>query len=628
MTDNSTLLPSRWEIVANKRKLSSHTSSSSSIAQTDSEPSCTRDTDDDVATPSQTHCQPQPQPQTDAATQVRSDVKFGQVSTQDTSISTKQVCQPQIIPNNCIDTRSESTDCESRKRKRACVTTCSDRPLRVSESSLIVKHSDTYSSLDSVADPNKDLISAHPVKRNCVENTSTFVDASEPDHDQSAAYAATTTATTTTTTAAAAATTTPTMTATAPLASISDAKLIAESILSPIAGISDSDTYAATYDIADNYVRGVLWSPDSYCVLVNTASNVMQLMEINATADHNATLRTALTVPASGPIYDYAWFPTMDYRNPETCCFAMTSRGRPIQLFDAFSAKLRAAYTVYDQFDEPTSAISVYFDKNGKKLYAGLNKRICIFDVSRPGRECESRELVQRVNINGRSQKLGQFGYVSCIDISEMTGTYAAGSYSGHIYLYDKADGQAIGYLPEKCSTGVSQLKFSPDGRYLFASNRKRDDIVCYDVRNTCDVVARFKRPARSNQRISFDLSPIHGRYLMTGGQDGQLRMFDTYASPDSKTQRIDPMYTTTISETCVNSVSFHPFFSSSLPYVATGTGRRTFTNTYDTSSSDEADADADTGLGVDAGIDVAADSGAAADAKNWNCVQAWKLVQ
>ena len=65
-------------------------------------------------------------------------------------------------------------------------------------------------------------------------------------------------------------------------------------------------------------------------------------------------------------------------------------QGHPIHLWDALSGELRASYRVYNAADEVTAACSIAFDAQGQRLFAGLNNRLCIFDVARPGRYCKN----------------------------------------------------------------------------------------------------------------------------------------------------------------------------------------------------------------------------------------------
>jgi len=70
--------------------------------------------------------------------------------------------------------------------------------------------------------------------------------------------------------------------------------------------------------------------------------------------------------------------------------FYKAMQGHPVHLWDALSGELRASYRVYNAADEVTAACSIAFDAQGQRLFAGLNNRLCIFDVARPGRYCKN----------------------------------------------------------------------------------------------------------------------------------------------------------------------------------------------------------------------------------------------
>lgn len=109
---------------------------------------------------------------------------------------------------------------------------------------------------------------------------------------------------------------------------------------------------------------------------------------------------------------------------------------------------------------------------------------------------------------------------------------YAAGSYAGSVYTYDEASGTKVAVM--KCSGkgpglshGVTQVKFSPNGLYLFAGElpatlaprppllhtvtadhrsvlcvgaRRSGDIVCWDVRRPKKELGRVSRSLSTNQ--------------------------------------------------------------------------------------------------------------------------------
>lgn len=94
------------------------------------------------------------------------------------------------------------------------------------------------------------------------------------------------------------------------------------------------------------------------------------------------------------------------------------------------------------------------------------------------------------------------------------------GSYANNVYIYvENMKGSALSIDP--LEFGVSCVKWSPCGYYLFIGGRKHDDIICWDVRTNLAEVGRFKRKLNSNQKMSFDLT-ADGKYLLTGSQDGE----------------------------------------------------------------------------------------------------------
>ena len=48
--------------------------------------------------------------------------------------------------------------------------------------------------------------------------------------------------------------------------------------------------------------------------------------------------------------------------------------------------------------DEVAPAYSLSFNSEGSKLYCGFNKMIRVFDVTRPGRDCEDRPTFGEYN--------------------------------------------------------------------------------------------------------------------------------------------------------------------------------------------------------------------------------------
>ena len=68
-------------------------------------------------------------------------------------------------------------------------------------------------------------------------------------------------------------------------------------------------------------------------------------------------------------------------------------------------------FTPYPFLDELVAARSLAFNPSGTKLLAGLKNQIRIFDVSVPGRDCDTIKTFDK-------KEGGQAGIISCITVS------------------------------------------------------------------------------------------------------------------------------------------------------------------------------------------------------------------
>jgi hypothetical protein len=104
--------------------------------------------------------------------------------------------------------------------------------------------------------------------------------------------------------------------------------------------------------------------------------------------------------------------------DPATCVFISTSRDHPLHLFDAYTGKVslskyflifvslgllmlpttmptnRQLLILYVLALLETSTSLRFIHELTSRIYAGYNKRVCVWDVSRPGREYKSFKTV------------------------------------------------------------------------------------------------------------------------------------------------------------------------------------------------------------------------------------------
>nr|GEW97431.1 hypothetical protein [Tanacetum cinerariifolium] len=341
----------------------------------------------------------------------------------------------------------------------------------------------------------------------------------------------------------------------------------------------------------NSFLKGVKWSPDGSCFLTSSDDNTLSIFTLpdfencreEKTCSSAATedsFPASLAITEGEAIYDYCWYPYMSTSDPVSCVFATTTRDHPIHLWDTTTGKLRCTYRAYDNMDEITAAFSIGFNPTGTKIFAGYNKSVRIFDIHRPGRDFEQRSTIQgnkevdmtnflyfrvykeylkkedaaknealkkthllhqltrifdihrpgrdfeqRSTIQGNKE--GQSGIISSIAFSPShTGMVATGSYSQTTAIH-REDNMEILYVLHGQEGGVTQVQFSKDGNYLYTGGRKDPYILCWDIRNTVEIVYKLYRSSETtNQRIQFDIDP-YGRHLGTGGQDGLVHIYD-----------------------------------------------------------------------------------------------------
>ena len=326
----------------------------------------------------------------------------------------------------------------------------------------------------------------------------------------------------------------------------------------------------------NNTLRGVHWSPDGLCLLAASEDRKLRLFELPEKLQSEETIAAAtddaassnelpnpLTILEGDAIYDYAWYPAMDSAQPATCCFASSSREHPARLWDAYTGQCRASYVSYNHLDEIVAPHSLAFSPGTSKLYCGFERAIRIFDIARPGRECELRPTCAT-----KKSRDGQRGIVSCFAFApDYSGLFAAGSFSGTTGLYVESQPGLIFQL-EKHGGGITQLDFNHDGTLLYSAARRDGEIRCWDVRMSCRVLATYKRGGTpTNQRIGFELFGSASQGLITACQDGSVLCYDT-TNPSAEAATLLTFGDAT------NAATMHP---KGLPLLAVATGERRY---------------------------------------------------
>jgi hypothetical protein len=292
-----------------------------------------------------------------------------------------------------------------------------------------------------------------------------------------------------------------------------------------------------------SFTKGVAWSPDGSSVLGGSEDNVLRVFRVPAACFHGsegadgaadgapcaaaaapAELEPAAACREAETVYDYAWYPLMRCDSPLSCAFAATLRDAPVHLWDAGAGGgVRASYGARNHLDELAAAYSLCFTPDGSRIYCGYDRCLRAFDLCRPG--CRA-QVLERYTSPTRKSREGQRGLLAALAFNpDHSGILAAGSYGSSVCLYAQADASLL--LELDCGAaarggggggggggrgasigGVTQVGFSPCGRYLYSASRKDELALCWDVRATARVLRRYRRGCDNNQHVGFSLDP------------------------------------------------------------------------------------------------------------------------
>ncbi|CDH57186.1 telomerase cajal body protein 1-like [Lichtheimia corymbifera JMRC:FSU:9682] len=340
----------------------------------------------------------------------------------------------------------------------------------------------------------------------------------------------------------------------------------------------------------NDYFKNVKWSPDGTCLLSNSNDNTLRLFNTSCipivhmtfSTIHNnqqIDLRTGFGIHEGEAINDFAWFPSMNSQDPATCCFLTSVRDHPMHLWDGCTGQLRASYSVIDHRERFVGPNVISFNPNGTHIYCGYENMIEIFDVQRPG-----QASAKIPTIPNRKSKQGQKGIISCLDFS-VDGLYAAGSYSQSVGIYDETNNELCLKLTG-IQGGVTQVRFTPDGNFLYTASRTSNVISCWDIRDTANVLYELPRPGKTSQRITFDIDPS-GKTLVSGDQYGNILFYDISNSKGEDQLEDRLLYRMEGHRDITSCATWNPMY----PWLlATCSGQRKFE--LDDSDSDSGDGD------------------------------------
>ncbi|KAL8942026.1 MAG: hypothetical protein Q9211_001567 [Gyalolechia sp. 1 TL-2023] len=284
--------------------------------------------------------------------------------------------------------------------------------------------------------------------------------------------------------------------------------------------------------------------------------------------------------PTPEPVYATAFHPSYSLQDPASTLYATSLRALPIRLNSPFSPSILASYPLISPTTEEYIAPhSLLFSSHyPNTFFAGSLNLISVFDVNRNG----EGPLERMPTIpNKRSKVVGGVGgikgIVSALGMGS-EGILAAGTFSRWVGLYDGyGRGGSLGVFDvrgdtldqeEASGTGITQVLWSGDGRYLGIAERWSDGISVWDIRGTGKRLAWLRgRNAKTNQRLGFEF--VSGE-VWAGGVDGKVRVWEGLGMNEGI---VDPKWEFKAHDDAVSSTTWH--FSGSV--LATSSGQRHF---------------------------------------------------
>lgn len=322
-------------------------------------------------------------------------------------------------------------------------------------------------------------------------------------------------------------------------------------------------------------------SPDGTCVFTSDFDRSFSMYPIDHTS-YNETgtqhLKPYAKFTSADPIWAFAANPLFDVNDANSTHVLVSRRDRYITLHNALwdiskvdneriatstktAVDISTPLTSYKLVNSLTEAVtapsSLAYSHSGTHFFAGTRNSIHIFDLEYPDEPTHTISTIPSARSKLKGGGRGFKGVVTALTLSPPTlfsndGMLTAGARTRHVGIYDAQSGSEIstfslpGTVDGKklvnsnmqhiIGDGVTSLKYSPCGKYLYVAERNSDVLLIYDVRNfSLGLGYCAGRQALTKQKLGFDVwnagaSPYDieatSHEVWAGGTDGMIRVW------------------------------------------------------------------------------------------------------
>jgi WD40 repeat protein len=311
------------------------------------------------------------------------------------------------------------------------------------------------------------------------------------------------------------------------------------------------------------YFASAQWSADGTSLLAAASDQSVSafvlpsdLLEPN---DGPRPLEPQTTVCLPEPSQVLAPAPYFSLADPATQMFLVGCRDHPLQLYHLFPEHERApplcSYKlIRKETEEYITPSSLIWQSPGTHFTCGSANRLDMFDISRYGSDgpvLTVPTIPSKRHIS-KGSGVGMKGTVAALANSPSDadgGTItAAGTWTRWIGLYDLgrtdrvvanwsiAGVDSTHFDLETGGQGITQILWSPCGKYLVVNERHADGLLVYDIRGTGQALSILKgRDTTTQQRLGCDVFSgdvySNGFEVWAGTGDGTVQIWENVGS-------------------------------------------------------------------------------------------------
>ncbi|KAH8809051.1 hypothetical protein F5884DRAFT_822159 [Xylogone sp. PMI_703] len=371
-------------------------------------------------------------------------------------------------------------------------------------------------------------------------------------------------------------------------------------------------------EFESNYFKSAQWTADGSTLLTSSADNTIRTFILppnlldeqdNSNGVHEIAPYTIHSHPTS--VNCIAPYPGFFLSESSTTLYLSTPTDLPIRLNNSLSgtsspyspAPPVATYSLVSPTTEAyLTPSSLQWTPPGTHFLTGTDCLIALFDASSNGRGPVTRlPTIASKRHKMKGGGVGIRGIVSALSMQPDTlgngdsilaagtwtrciGLYDAGGLGGTVSTFSIAD--AADNIAGIGGSGITQIVWSPCGRYLIVVERKSMGALCYDVRVTGKLLSWIEeRNADTNQRLGLDVfEGPHGMEVWAGGTDGRVNIWYDLLQTEGA---ITPSWGFEASKDPISSTTIH----SSGVVIATCSGqRKSGDGVFESGERDEAD--------------------------------------